>query len=662
MAKSDDDALKEAKEAFDICAEREGDNRRDALDDLRFALLSEQWPANIRRDRELAGRPVLTVNRLPAFIRQVVNDARQNKPSIKVHPADSSADPPTAEIYNGLIRNIETTSKADVAYDTALESAVAGGFGYFRINTRYAYDDSFDLDLVIDRIADPFTVYGDPYSSASDSSDWNMSFVTDLMPKEVFRKKYKGAEEVDWEASGYERLDTPWMQENEILVAEYWTREVVPKTILLMSDQTIMDEDDYKKNKPLLDQMGISVVGERQTQTHKVNQQLMTGAEVLETNEWAGKYIPLVPVYGNDVHIQGKRYLRSLIRDAKDPQQMFNVWRTLSTELVGLAPKTPFIGPKGAFVVDQAKWETANSDNHAYIEYDGQVAPQRQPFVGVPAGALQEAMNASDDIKATMGLFDASLGAQSNEISGVAINARAGQGDVSTFNFIDNLSRAIEHGGRILIDLIPKVYSGERMIRVLGGNDNRQPSNVQLGRPVPVQGQNGQPQVDPATQLPITRIYDLGVGKYDLTVETGPSYTTQREEAANQMMELLKAFPAAAPAISDLLVKNLDWPGADEIAQRLQALGQHMMQPPAPPAPKPVDPGVAQAQMANAQAEVMKAQSDAKSTEMKTSISQQQLQIDAFRAQTERMVAQAELIKLQQMAQAQNVIPHQVVQ
>src|SRR5882672_944196 len=278
----DSDILKDAKESFEQCAEREQQNRADALDDIRFARLAEQWPDAVRRSREREGRPCLTINRLPAFVRQVVNDARQNKPSIKVHPADSKADPETAEIYDGLIRNIEVTSKADVAYDTALESAASGGFGYFRIATSYASDDSFDLDLAIERIANPFSVYGDPYSAAADSADWNTAFVVDRIQKKQFELQYKGAEEVDWQADGTIGLNAPWFENEEVMVAEWWRREKVRRTILLLSDQTVMEAETYLANKGLLDAMGVSVLGERETASHKVTQRLLTGAEVLE--------------------------------------------------------------------------------------------------------------------------------------------------------------------------------------------------------------------------------------------------------------------------------------------------------------------------------------------------------------------------------------------
>jgi hypothetical protein len=419
------DILKDAKEAFRLCEEREKTNREEAADDVRFARLGEQWSEAIRKVRDRDHRPMVTVNRLPSFIRQVVNDARQNKPQIVCHPADSVADPQTAQILNGVIRQIEASSKADAAYDTALECAVTGGFGWFRINTEYAYDDTFDLDLVVERIANPFSVWGDPHSTAADSSDWNLSFVADLLTKEAFERQYKGAEAVNWQDGAYGTLQTPWIDGGQVRVAEYWTREKSTKPVVLLSNGEVIEAKVYKDRKGEFDAQALTVVGEREVNSHQVTQRILTGAEVLDERDWPGCYIPIVPVYGEEVFVDGQRRLRSLVRDAKDPQRMLNYWRTASTELVALAPKAPFIGPKGAFATDVEKWGTANTDNHAFIEYDGAVPPERQPFAGPPAGALQEAINASDDMKAVMGLFDASLGARGQvEESGRAVQWR----------------------------------------------------------------------------------------------------------------------------------------------------------------------------------------------------------------------------------------------
>ena len=631
---SDDDILKEAREAFERAADAEAENRRDALDDLKFARLGEQWPEAIRRERDLDGRPCLTINRLPAFIRQVVNDARQNKPAIVVHPVDDAADPETAEVFNGLIRHIEQSSDAEVAYDTALDFAVTGGFGYFRINTRYASDDGFDQDLVVERVANPFSIYGDPDGTAADSSDWNSAFVVDTLPKAAFEARWKGADPVDWSADSYASLTGPWLDGDRVMVAEQWIREAVKRTIVALSDGQVVELAVYEKQKAMFDALGVKVVGRpRSVASHKVTQRILTGAEVLETVEWAGKFIPIVPVYGEELHVDGRRRLRSLVRDAKDPQRMFNYWRTTSTELVALAPKTPFIGRKGAFETDSAKWATANTQTHAYIEYDGPEPPMRQPFAGAPAGALQEAMNASDDMKAIMGLYDASLGARSNEISGRAIMARQRQGDTSTFHYIDNLNRAMRHAGRILLDLIPKVYATPRVVRILGPDGEAKA--VPVNQPqAPGQGAPAAPG-DPTGQVrKIEKIFDLTVGKYDLIVRAGPSFTSRREEAANQMIELIRAYPAAAPAIGDLLAKNLDWPGADEVASRLQALLPPKLAGGASP-----EAQAAQAQMAKLAQALNAAKAQIAALQADRSHEARKLEIDAFEAETNRLKA-----------------------
>jgi hypothetical protein len=578
---SSDSVMKEAREAFGRCQDAETDNRKTAKDDITFARDGVQWPEQIAKQREAEGRPCLTINKMPAFIRQVVNDARQNKPSIKVHPADSGADPEVAEILNGLIRNIEYTSNADVAYDTATECAVSGGFGYIRVGLDYAYDVSFDMDITVNRVSNPFSVYGDPNSRAADSSDWDLAFVTDRLSKKQFEHEYKGAQKADWEHADWKDAQD-WVDEDSVLVAEWWTRDKVDKPIVMLTNGMVVDKADLEEDEELqiLIQAGaLQVHGERVTKSCKVTQRIISGVEVLKTTDWVGKYIPIIPVYGDEFDIEGKRYFRSLIHNAIDAQRMVNYWRTTSTELVALAPKVPFIGPKGAFATDINRWNTANTKSHPFLEYDGQQPPIRLPLdAGPAAGALQEALNASDDMKAIIGLYDASLGARSNETSGVAINARQREGDVSTFHFIDNMARAIRHTGRVIIDLIPHVYTNERVIRVIGEDGSQRAQKVNTKEPVPATDKKGNPQVDEQGN-PVLRMYDLTAGKYDLTVTTGPSFTTRREEAAAQMTEMIRALPAAAPVLGKHLAKNLDWPGADEIAEELEAMSQPQIPP-----------------------------------------------------------------------------------
>jgi hypothetical protein len=556
MASKDDKVLQRARKRFAAAKAAWDENRRWYREDIEFALMGKQWPdeAIALRGKD---RPMLVINRIPSFARQVVNDARQNKPSIKVRPADSQADPHTADIYNGLIRNIEQSSNAEVAYDTALESAVYGGFGFFRVDVDYSADDTFDKDLHIERIANALTVYPDPRGEAADSSDWRYCFVTELVPREEFEATYGDAADAhDWTADGDAGDDADWYEDDCIRVAEYWERVEVMRPVVLLSTGEVIGRDEYDKQPELWG--GAQVVEQREVRSFKVRHYVLTGTAVLEEQEWAGRYIPIIPVWGVEVIDEGKRRFRSMTREVADAQRMYNYWRSAATELVALAPKAPWIGPVGSFDSDP-NWKTANTGTHQYLEYDpqpGQPGPQRQPFAGVPAGALQEALSASDDMKAIVGIYDASLGARSNETSGRAILARQREGDVSNFHWIDNLSRAIRHAGRVLIDLIPAVYDRERIVRVLG--EDGSPRTVAINGPDP--------------DDPTRPVYELARGTYDLTVDVGPAYTTKRDEAANFILETMRANPATAPLLMDVLARNLDIPEADTVAKRFKAM------------------------------------------------------------------------------------------
>ena len=566
--KNDKTVIEEAKEAFVSAEEAESENRDIFEADYRFTRIGEQWPDAALKLRG-KNRPALTFNRMPAFIRQVTNDIRLNRPAIKVHPVDDKADPDVAEILNGLIRNVEYTSNADAAYDWGADMAASGGWGFWRVDIDWTTDDSFDKDVFIRRVLDPLSVYGDPRSTETDSSDWNVAFVVDHLTHDEFKLQYPDAEQANWESDF--RDHGGWITKDSVRVAEYWTRSPVKTDLLkfqLINGQTItVLKDQFEGDEEMqADLADAQIIETRPTTTHKVKQRILTAKDVLETTEWAGRYIPLVPVYGEEIidySENGERRFYNLTHHSHDAQRMYNYWRTTATELVALSPKAPWVGPVGTFETDSSRWNTANTENHATLEYDpvgGAPPPQRQPFAGVPAGALQEALNAADEMKSILGIYDASLGARSNETSGIAITARQREGDISTFHFPDNVIRAIRHTGRILVDLIPKVYSEARMVRVLGEDEKAQ--NVQINSPFQVQTQEG-----------ITdKIYDLTAGRYDVTVKAGPSFTTQREESATQMMELLRAFPAAAPYVGDILARNLDWPGADEIAKRLEAM------------------------------------------------------------------------------------------
>jgi len=620
---SDDDKLKDEREEFEEASEAESENRNVAIESLKFSRLGEQWPETIRKQREQEGRPVLTINKMPSFIRQVVNDSRQNRPQIKVKPVDDKADVQTANIMEGLIRNIERTSKADVAYDTAVDFAVSMGWGYIRVAIDYEYDDTFDKCLQIQRIANPFSVYGDPHSTSMDGSDWNRCWVTELKTKAEFEAKYKGAEKVDWSDMGYEALKLPWRDGDDILTCESWHREKTQREILLLSSGHVVGKKEFEAAQDYMMANGITVQNSRMARAYKITQRIMTGAEILEENEWLGQYLPIIPVYGEEINVEGKRYYRSLVHHAMDAQRMFNYWRTTATELVALAPRVPFIGEEGAFDADP-NWLTANSQSHAFLMYNkGSQMPQRQPLDGgAAAGAMSEALASSDDMKAIIGMYDASLGQRSNETSGRAIMARQREGDVNSFHFIDNLARSIRQVGCVLLDLIPKVYSGQRIVRIIGTDDEEQVARIKSSA-AEDNDDEGQEQ-----QEGIEHVYDLGLGRYDVAVDTGPSFTTKREESAQQMTEFLRSFPDAAPVIGDLVAKAMDWPQAEEIAERLKAMNQQGPEGMPPQIGEMIQQGQQQIQQLTAENAQLKQKAD---------LDNKKLQIEAYKAETERM-------------------------
>lgn len=597
-----DDIHAQALADFKRCQDAEAQNRNDARELIRFVNLSEQWPDDVRRARERDGRPCLTVNKVKKLVRQVCNEARQNKPSIKIKPVDYRADNDTADILSGIIRNIEYISNADAAYDTAIEHAATGGVGYMRVTIDYAYDDVFDLDVKIQRVADQFSVYGDPDSQSEDSRDWNTAFVTEWIDHEEFERRFgEDADKSSFKSGDYlQQLPDGWRDGDLVMVAEYWTRKPTTKTIMQLSNGQVVDAEVYKQHAAQFLIQGITPVNQRTVNSHRVMQHIVSGAEALESNEFPGCYIPIIPVYGNDFIVDGKRYLRGLAWDSMDSQRMYNYWRTVSTEMVALAPKAPWIARQGS-LIDPAKWERSGQDNYAYLEYRGDLPPQRQPFDPSPMGAVSEAMSADGDIFATAGMVGDQPDQTAANQSGAAIWAKKASTDTNTYHFVDNLVRAIRHMGRVIIGLVPYVYNQQRIMRIVGEDGEQQQVEVNNG------------------------IYNLTVGKYDVIVTAGASYASRREEAAYQMSELLRTYPDAAPVVAPLLAKNLDWPEADKIRKQFEAMEAAKQQPPPPPQPSP--------------AEVIYGKLEQAKLQQKQATDQRKLDIDAYKAETDRAQA-----------------------
>ena len=515
-------------------------------------------------------RPCLTINKLPQHVLQVTNDQRQNRPSGKVIPADDKADVEVAEIFNGIVRHIEYISDADVAYDTACDNQVTFGEGYFRILTEYCDENSFDQDLRIGRIRDSFSVYMDPTIQDPCGSDAEWCFINQELTKEEYERQFPNAATLSSLQYGVgDGQLNAWVNQDTVRIAEYFHIEHKTKTLnQYHGGITAMKGSVEAKQAEM---MGLVAIKSREVDVKTVKWCKTNGFEVLESRDWAGKCIPVIRVIGNEFEIDGRMYVSGLVRNAKDAQRMYNYWVSQEAEMLALAPKAPFIGYGGQFEGYEQQWKTANINNWPYLEVNPDVTDGQGNVLPLPAraqppmassGLLQAKAGASDDIKSSTGQYDSSLGATSNERSGRAILAREKQSDTGTYHYVDNLARAIRYATRQLVDMIPKIYDTQRIARIIGVDGETDQAMIDPTQPMPVK------KIQDERGIVIKKIYNPGVGKYDVAVTTGPSYMTKRQESLDAMSQLLQGNPQLWAVAGDLFIKNMDWPGAQEMSQR----------------------------------------------------------------------------------------------
>lgn len=567
MAKDKDDVLETAKKRFELSLDNSEHNRARAKMDIRFAAASPddpwQWEDGDVQKRKLHQRPMLTINKLPQHIRQVTNDIRQNRPSIKYRPADNKADVEVAEILMGLARHIEANSDADVAYDFASENQVTHGLGYIRVISDYISEDSFDQDIFIKPVQDSFKCYDDPEAKDPAGADRKWFFIEDSLTKEDFEEQYPKAEAIDWKSNSA----GDWFSNDKVRICEYFELTYKSKTLNQWADGSSSFEGDKLP-------AGV-VAGEKPVKTRQSNKCVvmwykLNGQEVLEEREFPCKYIPVARVIGNAWTVDGKVYYSGIVRNAKDSQRMYNVAQSAIVERVMLAPKAPFVGSVEAIEGYNEVWRTANTENHAILPfnaYDSEGNPLQKPERVSPAqvetGLTQIAASSSEDIKSETAQYDASLGQKSNETSGKAIMARQREGDTATYHYVDNLGRAVRHIGRIILDMIPQVYDSRRVARILG--EDGSPANAVID----TEHNEALTEVED-DEGDITRIFNPTIGSYDVHTTTGPSFNTRRVEAVEAMTAMTQANPDLWSVIGDQLVKNMDWPGADDMAERLK--------------------------------------------------------------------------------------------
>jgi hypothetical protein len=606
---------------------------QDAQNDMEFGFMPEsQWDDWMTSTRK--GRPMYTVNKLRQALKQITNDQRQNRPGVKVRAVENG-DADRAEVREGLIRNIDSASDADRARDTAFQFAVGGGFGCWRVNTGYEDDGGFDLVIKKEEISNPYAVVFDPSARHKDRRDARFAFVDETYSRGAFKERWPDAQVVS--IGNVNDFTRDWWMEDEVVVAEYWYKTTEEQEIVLLSDGRVLDvDDDYLSVQEELRKMDIKEQRRRVVDRTKVWQCIVSGAEILEgPTEWAGRFIPLIPVWGEILNIKGKDHFFGATRFAKDAQRMYNYERSTFIEVLADQPYSPFMADAASIEGYEQQWQKMRTDRPPVLLFNSTdeegntlAPPQRQSPPSFPAALAQAAAISSDDIKASTGIYDAGLGARSNETSGKAIMARQREGDIANFDYVDNLAFAMKYDFEVTNDLISAVYDTERQIRIIGQDGQEKVVNI------------NQPIQDEQTGEWIT-LNDMSTGRFDVAVTVGPSYTTQRMEAAEALSNMMNDPSPFGMIAKAAFIEALDAPGLDwaKTAARKMMVEQGLAEPneddppPQPQQPNPKDVSEAEknaAQARNYDAQAQKNQADAMKTNMENAATMTALEMSSM--------------------------------
>ena len=574
-------------------------------DDIRMLSPDCQWPEDVKLAR--SGRPTYASDRLNAQVRQLVNAQRDGRPAVLVHACNSEADKDVANIYQGIIRHIEYESSGDLAYDEGSEWQIRAGLGFWRITTDYEDPLSMDQRLMLESINNPLNVLIDPTFKQIDGSDIGYAFVCEVLTEDEFKETYPDSEIANSSSSiwrSYARTLPDWFEGKgkSVLVVEYWCKEYKTETLYQLKDRSGVKGSDMPKDKSLWADMLLTDVDgkpiSRETQIPTIKCYKLNGIEILEEKEWLGNYIPIIPIFGECL-LDTQTNLRlwsGIVRNGKESQMMLNVAKTSMVELIAKMPKAQFMGPRGFMGNRKNDWAQMNVSSPVGIEYEivddqGHELTEPKQLLAEPPiqGVMAFIQTVENDLKAESQMYDPSLGNKmSEEQSGIAIKHLQSAAAISNFHFSDNEKRAIRLTARMFVELIPKYYRQEKVMRIIGVDDK--PSLVTINGTEESSAKN-------ITKDGIAKIYNVTVGKFDVAVSSGPSYETKRQESLATLIDLADKDPVILQFCRDLIVGQIDSSISTELQERLQKSLPPNIQPP-DQTQGPNDPKALQAQLA----------------------------------------------------------------
>ena len=567
MAIQDEKLHALAVKRFERIENKERDQRKAAVEDIKFAQTEDgQWDEGAIAKRR--NRPRFTINRVAGAVDQLIGDQRQNRTNIKIRPVSGGATEDVAKTMTGLIRNIESNSKANNAYDTAFDEVVNGGFGGWRVITEFSDDDAFEQDIKIKPLNTATTsLWFDDAAMEYDKRDAMYAFVTVDMPKEEHKERFPKSPMSEWDQQQYNTSSCQsWFKEDSVRVAEYWVKTEITKNLALLSDGRVIDSDEEQSVMDELAAKGVTVKKTRKVKSHKVEMYLLDGSGILEgPKAWAGKFIPLIPMYGRQSHIEGQTYTRGIVRFAKDPARIYNYETSSIVETNALTPKDPLWYTPAMVKGHEAKYRNFATQNSPFMPYnpDGKTGggpPIRGGAPAVQSASLAILQQTSMDLYHVTAMQPPSIGVNPELKSGKAIQAQEKQGDRGSFIFTDNLSKSIDYCAEILVDLIPRIYDTARQVRIM--QQDGETENVEINTV-------NEEVIDDETGKKVL-VNDLSMGKYYVVTETGPAFATQRQESAAQILELIATSPMFESLAMDLVAKDLPILETKELTKRVR--------------------------------------------------------------------------------------------
>ena len=654
------DSVKDAQVLYLDALNASRDQRRQIEEDLAFSDPSNpaQWDETIKRQRETdpgGVRPCYVFDQIGQYVSNVAGQVEQNPPALHALPVGDGADKRVAEKLDGFFRHIEHTSRAQQHYARALTSAARTGVGYLIVRPEYVNRALNWQEPRIGSEGDPLRVVFDPWSVEVDGSDATFGFVLTPISHREWDRQFKGKDKVSFGDAERSRSRD---ERESILIAEQWRTETQAKNMIVCigqdGDETALEEDAYWEACQRAGYQ-LEVRGTYKDKVSCVKWSRMSGADLLtEETEYPASGIGIVPVYGYVGWSDGRMHYCGIPRRAMNPQRSYNYHMSEMHVFMGQAPKSPWIAAAAAVRGYEALWDRASVDSRAFLPFNhvdeannAIPPPARTPLAVNLQNHVQGAEQAIRDIQASIGMYQASLGAPSNESSGVAIDARKQQGEAATAHFPGHLAASLGQVGKLCMEMIPRLLDTKRQLRIL--SIDQTPATV---------------TIDPK-QAGAFRETDQGlvinpnVGRYDVRVVVGASFATQRSQAQAAFTEMMRANPALAPALAPLWAQTLDVPHADKLAQVLTAVAppevKAILNPESDKQPQTADLMAKIQQLQQGLQEAIQhaqdAQQDADELRAEKEAREEETAIKAYEAMTKRMVGLKDAINPQDVQQ-----------